>query len=197
MQLGKDRGGWEDGAVTMDRYSRWVVVCNRSRCCCGSSMCSLWCECPVGLAVPYPPPATSTLTLFLPFFRQDPIMSSSNSLQSAISFLQDPSIQDSPLNKKIAFLESKGLSRKEIEDAIRLSGGTPPTTGYNVANRSNGVPYNPAATGYNPYSPYGGYRLERQPYDWRDWFVMTTVGGAVGALMYTMARVGTLVSFAR
>lgn len=40
-------------------------------------------------------------------------------IQSAVKFLSDPKVQESPLNKRLAFLESKGLTQNEIDEALR------------------------------------------------------------------------------
>ena len=52
---------------------------------------------------------------------------SSDLMASAIKFLSDPQVQESPLEKRISFLESKGLSQAEIQKALAIvngSGGT-------------------------------------------------------------------------
>jgi peroxin-14 len=104
--------------------------------------------------------------------------SGSASVQSAVTFLRDPSVRDSPLSKKLAFLEAKGLSPQDIDAALRIAGGS--------SSSSAGV----GAGSYNAggYAPYPGQPGQRQP-DWRDWFIMATVGGAVGTVAYSLARV--------
>ncbi|CAJ0645021.1 6517_t:CDS:2 [Entrophospora sp. SA101] len=37
----------------------------------------------------------------------------------AVNFLKDPKVQSSPLQKRVAFLESKGLTSEEIEEALK------------------------------------------------------------------------------
>lgn len=95
---------------------------------------------------------------------------SSPNVASAVSFLRDPSVRDSPLSKKLAFLEAKGLSPQEIDAAMRMAGNTQqqPQQQYQYA------------------PPYAGQPRQT---DWRDWFIMATVGGAVGTLAYSLARV--------
>ncbi|TPX43196.1 hypothetical protein SeMB42_g04824 [Synchytrium endobioticum] len=44
-----------------------------------------------------------------------------DAVQSAVRFLKDPKVVASPLARKIAFLESKGLSSAEIEEAVSKS----------------------------------------------------------------------------
>lgn len=41
-----------------------------------------------------------------------------NEIQSAVRFLSDAKVQSAPLAKKVAFLESKGLTNEEIENAL-------------------------------------------------------------------------------
>lgn len=50
-------------------------------------------------------------------------------LNSADKFLRDPSVSSASLSKRVAFLESKGLTTLEIETAIQ-----------NANNETNGVP---------------------------------------------------------
>lgn len=95
--------------------------------------------------------------------------STSANVASAVSFLRDPSVRDSPLSKKLAFLESKGLSPQEIDAALRQSGNVPAFTTQQL--------------------PYGQPPLQQRQPDWRDWFIMATVGGAVGTVAYSLARV--------
>ena len=42
-------------------------------------------------------------------------------LDAAIKFLKDPKVSDAPLAKRVAFLESKGLTSHEIQTALQLS----------------------------------------------------------------------------
>ena len=44
-----------------------------------------------------------------------------NLISSASKFLSDEKVASTPLAKKIAFLESKGLNAQEIEEAMRRS----------------------------------------------------------------------------
>lgn len=40
-------------------------------------------------------------------------------LENAVKFLQDPQVRNSNISRRIEFLEKKGLSRAEIEEAMR------------------------------------------------------------------------------
>jgi len=89
-------------------------------------------------------------------------------IQSAVNFLRDPSIAASPLAKRIAFLEAKGLTPSEIEESIRLS---------NSPNQYDGrLPM------------YGSQQAFQQGKDWRDWFIMIVIGSGVGYLVTALAR---------
>lgn len=88
-------------------------------------------------------------------------------LSSAVSFLRDPSTASSPLAQRIAFLESKGLTPPEIEQALATaSGNAPSPQGYAAAGRAQ--------------------EFER---DWRDWFIMAVIGGTVGYVAVKLAKV--------
>jgi len=88
-------------------------------------------------------------------------------VQSAIHFLRDPNVASAPLNKKVQFLEAKGLSPSEISEALSSS----PVPGPSNA----------------PYYPYPG--PPHNAYDWRDWFIMTVVGGGLAYVGSALARV--------
>ncbi|KAA1081696.1 peroxisomal membrane protein pex14 [Puccinia graminis f. sp. tritici] len=91
-------------------------------------------------------------------------------VSSAVGFLQDPTVASSPLAKRIAFLESKGLTSSEIEEALRRAS-------------SLSTSQNAFAAGYR-----GPYQADRDATDWRDWFVMTVIGGGVGYLLINLAK---------
>lgn len=46
-------------------------------------------------------------------------------LDNAVKFLQDPQVRTSNISRQIEFLEKKGLSRAEIEEAMRRAGISP------------------------------------------------------------------------
>ncbi|GAA5887594.1 hypothetical protein JCM16303_001441 [Sporobolomyces ruberrimus] len=93
-------------------------------------------------------------------------------LSSAVSFLRDPSTASSPLAQRIAFLESKGLNQQEIEQAL---------------SAANGGPLMPQQQQFGGRRGAGrmGREFER---DWRDWFIMSVVGGGVGWLAIKLAQ---------
>ena len=105
-------------------------------------------------------------------------------VSSALTFLSDPKVQSSPLTKRLAFLESKGLTQEEITE---------------VLNRAN----NPQATTPTPstspplpqYAPYGnpyGQSPEPPARDWRDWFIMAVISSGVSYGLYFLAKVFSL-----
>ena len=91
-------------------------------------------------------------------------------IQSAVKFLKDPKVASSPLAKKIAFLESKGLSSEEIEEAVSRSNGgnsnttTTTTTTSSHVNNANVPAANPPLSGpytqQQPMVPYYGQALQ-------------------------------------
>jgi len=112
-------------------------------------------------------------------------------VQSAVNFLQDPSVSASPIENRIAFLQSKNLTQEEVDTALARAGGeTPPP-----ANYSNYAPQSQVAR--QPPPGYGGYQQNpwQQPpppevprRDWRDWFIMATVMGGVSYGLYVVAK---------
>ena len=86
-------------------------------------------------------------------------------IASAVSFLRDPSTAQSPLAQRIGFLESKGLTSQEIELAMQQAASQQQLNGTMMIRE-----------------------YER---DWRDWFIMTVVGGSVGYLAVKLAQVST------
>ncbi|KAJ7597112.1 hypothetical protein C8J56DRAFT_1011641 [Mycena floridula] len=76
-------------------------------------------------------------------------------IRQAVAFLADPQTQASTVEQRIQFLQAKGLTRPEIDEAFRQ-----------VSNYS--------ATPYKPqfYGP-------SQQWDWRDYFITAVVSGAV------------------
>lgn len=104
-------------------------------------------------------------------------MSRAPLISSAVAFLRDPSTANSPLAKRIQFLEAKGLTPQEIEQAFTASNSYQSPPNYNGNSSMNG----------------GSYPMRREfERDWRDWFIMGVVGGAVGFVAVKLAQVGTL-----
>ncbi|KAJ2030901.1 peroxisomal membrane protein pex14 [Coemansia sp. S610] len=110
-------------------------------------------------------------------------------IESAVRFLADPKVQSSTLAKKVSFLETKGLTNAEIEDALARAKSQHTTTSNGqqadgtVATRGSG----PApAYGYaqplaRPAAP------PRPPLDWKDYFIAAVVAGGLGYGLYMLA----------
>ncbi|KAF8585573.1 hypothetical protein K439DRAFT_1409943 [Ramaria rubella] len=107
-------------------------------------------------------------------------------LRNAISFLSDPKTQSSPLAKRIEFLESKGLTPSEIEDALRQS-----SANSNVL-ASQSSAQQPIAQYAPSYAPAPFTVLAQPPavpqLDWRDYFIMAVVSGGVMFGVISLAR---------
>ncbi|RHZ77925.1 hypothetical protein Glove_168g237 [Diversispora epigaea] len=118
-------------------------------------------------------------------------MSSSSSVrselvQSAVNFLQNPQVQSSPLQKRIAFLESKGLTANEIEEAIKLSKGG---GGGDVGNISVVGGVGGGQLQQVPAS-MGNMRVAPVPpkLDWRDFFVAAVLIGGISYAIIEIAK---------
>ncbi|KAI9693564.1 MAG: peroxisomal membrane protein pex14 [Bogoriella megaspora] len=119
-------------------------------------------------------------------------------ISSAITFLQDPSVASAPLDKRIAFLQSKNLTQEEIDLSLARAGqdasqsGTATPASSNSGYAYSQPPIRQAAP--PPYGPYqGGYWPQPPPpkppkRDWRDWFIMATVMGGVTYGLYFIAK---------
>lgn len=106
-------------------------------------------------------------------------------ITSAVSFLQDPTVQLSPVSKKVEFLASKGLNELEIEEAMKRV-NNPATTTTNTSTASSN---NNANTRSNALPPVDYYNPPTPPErSWKDYFIMatTTVG-----LSYGLYLIGT------
>lgn len=98
-------------------------------------------------------------------------------INSAVSFLQDPNVASSPLNKKIEFLESKGLNEHEIEEALKRA----KDPGSSQKSESS-VSYQSAP----PPVPYDYYGMAPPPPErtWKDYFIMATATAGVTYGLY-------------
>ncbi|KAL1978500.1 hypothetical protein VTN31DRAFT_1359 [Thermomyces dupontii] len=114
-------------------------------------------------------------------------------VSSAVNFLQDPSVTSSPLDKKIAFLQSKNLTQEEIDLALARAGEDvtrQSATAQQPSAQSSAVTRAAAPPGGYGIPPYGQWQPppELPKRDWRDWFIMATVTGGVGYALYTLAK---------
>ncbi|PYI20558.1 hypothetical protein BO99DRAFT_481072 [Aspergillus violaceofuscus CBS 115571] len=120
-------------------------------------------------------------------------------ISSAITFLQDPSVASSPFEKRVAFLQSKNLTKEEIDVALSRVGEDPAAAAAATSSSSyqpssqqavyRPPPPQPPAPGYG-YPPYGQWQPPPEPpkRDWRDWFIMATVVSGVGYGLYTITK---------
>ncbi|CAG8507776.1 3308_t:CDS:2 [Funneliformis mosseae] len=100
-------------------------------------------------------------------------------VQSAVNFLKDPQVKNSPLQKRVAFLESKGLSSEEIEEALKKVKDVSP----NVAPQ---IPPTPPSQG-------SGQVMITQPppvprMDWRDFFIAAVFVGGIGYAIVAVTK---------
>lgn len=100
-----------------------------------------------------------------------------NLVSSATSFLKDPKVQKAPLAKRIAFLESKGLTQEEIKEALSRADGNAPQSNEVVATSAGGpqLPPNPYMQIVQPPPRYLG---------WKDYFIGTAIIGGVSYALY-------------
>ncbi|KAJ5950686.1 uncharacterized protein N7479_009099 [Penicillium vulpinum] len=119
-------------------------------------------------------------------------------IASAVSFLQDPSVASSPIEKRVSFLQSKNLTQEEVDIALSRVGEDPSAAAAATASASPApsyssqpVPYRqpqpPQGYGYPPYNQWQP-PPELPKRDWRDWFIMATVVGGVGYGLYTVTK---------
>jgi hypothetical protein len=113
-------------------------------------------------------------------------------LASAVKFLQDPKVQASSLGKKVAFLESKGLTSEEIEEAMQRANGTAPAATAGSVSTAL-VPGQPQ----QQMMPYPGQQVMMAPpplppkYDWKDMFIAAVVAGGFSYGMWQVAKVNS------
>ena len=119
-------------------------------------------------------------------------------ITSAVSFLQDPTVSSSPVEKRVEFLKSKNLTQEEIDVALARASEDPSQT---APAASASTPYYPASqpSAYRRpppqnYGQYAGYPDWQPPppelprRDWRDWFIMATVVGGASYGLYVLAN---------
>ncbi|KAF2473286.1 uncharacterized protein BDR25DRAFT_302241 [Lindgomyces ingoldianus] len=114
---------------------------------------------------------------------------------SAVSFLQDPSVASAPLEKRIAFLQSKNLTQEEIDLSLARAAEDPSHSSSQTPQASTPSSYAyrqpPPPPAYGAYPP--GYWQQPPPpeppkRDWRDYFIMATVMGGVSYGLYFTAK---------
>ncbi|KAJ1940980.1 peroxisomal membrane protein pex14 [Linderina macrospora] len=107
-------------------------------------------------------------------------------IESAVRFLTDSKVASSTLAKKISFLETKGLTTSEIEDALsRAKNGA--SSSSSAAEHSAPPSAPQASYGYAqqmapPSAP------PRPRLDWKDYFIAAVVAGGLGYGLYVLAK---------
>lgn len=118
----------------------------------------------------------------------------SEMVNNAVSFLSDPSVSDTSLTKKIQFLEAKGMTNQEIQQALSIvqknnsnsveqqqmnATSTLPSVPFQVpAHHPNAVQY------YAPPPPPAPRTL-----DWKDYIIMgTTTAGLIYGTYQVISR---------
>ncbi|KAG0340434.1 peroxisomal membrane protein pex14 [Podila humilis] len=116
-------------------------------------------------------------------------------LASAVKFLQDPKVQSSSLGKKVAFLESKGLTSEEIEEAMARANGTSVTSTGPAGTQSPGAAPSPGQLVQHGYPPQGQIMVAGgvppplpAKYDWKDMFIAAVIAGGFGYGMWQVAK---------
>jgi peroxin-14 len=92
-------------------------------------------------------------------------------IRNAVSFLSDFSSQQAPLTQRVQFLEAKGLTGPEIEEAMKQA-----------ANQTSHAQPQPALQYQSSYygpPPYSGIPPPHQQWDWRDYFITAVVSGTI------------------
>ncbi|KAF9187827.1 peroxisomal membrane protein pex14 [Haplosporangium sp. Z 767] len=111
-------------------------------------------------------------------------------IASAVKFLQDPKVQASSLGKKVAFLESKGLTQQEIEEAMARANGT--STGAPAGTVAVAAPPVPAQYAALAHPGQGQVMMAPPPlppkYDWKDMFIAAVVAGGFSYGMWQIAK---------
>ncbi|CAO3598761.1 unnamed protein product [Absidia cylindrospora] len=104
-------------------------------------------------------------------------------ISSALNFLNDPKVQTAALTKKVSFLESKGMTAEEIEEAMARANGKAPSS-------------TSSAPGGHSYAQPNGVVLQTSPppvptrprYDWRDLFIAAVLAGGISYGVWTLAK---------
>ncbi|KAJ2780296.1 peroxisomal membrane protein pex14 [Coemansia javaensis] len=114
-------------------------------------------------------------------------------IDSAVRFLADPKVQSSTLAKKISFLESKGLTNAEIEDALaraRSAAQLQPQDPAAAAAGSSSSSDAAVATSYGYAQPMRPPPPPppRPPLDWKDYFIAAVVAGGLGYGLFMLAK---------
>ncbi|KAJ1965973.1 peroxisomal membrane protein pex14 [Dipsacomyces acuminosporus] len=118
-------------------------------------------------------------------------------IESAVRFLTDPKVQSSTLAKKISFLETKGLTNAEIEDALARAKNSSPSTAAAAATTTTTETSQQKQQQQDVAAPAPvyGYAQQMAPpppvrphLDWKDYFIAAVVAGGLGYGVYILAK---------
>ncbi|KAG2350442.1 hypothetical protein BDR05DRAFT_899421 [Suillus weaverae] len=87
-------------------------------------------------------------------------------VRNAVSFLSDFTTQQAPIAQRVQFLEAKGLTGPEIEEAMKQAA-------------SQTVRSQPTVQPYQTYGPAPYPSYPSQQWDWRDYFITAVISGSV------------------
>lgn len=102
-------------------------------------------------------------------------------ISNAIQFIQDPSVQSTPLTSRVAFLERKGLSNEEIDSVLaKLNLERPGKPSTPTATSSTYQPQQPTSITNGPPARLQKMALERS-FNWTKvlFYVALATGTAV------------------
>lgn len=110
-------------------------------------------------------------------------------IASAIAFLRESQVASAALAKKVDFLESKGLTNEEINEALKRVHED--SQGASTSTTTAG-PTSPTAFPSEYIPPRPNYMLQTPPpvprRDWKDYFVMATVSVGLAYGIYECTR---------
>ncbi|ODV70860.1 uncharacterized protein CYBJADRAFT_166849 [Cyberlindnera jadinii NRRL Y-1542] len=116
-------------------------------------------------------------------------------IANAVSFLKDAQVSSSPLEKKVEFLESKGLTKEEIEEAMKRSqesvDRSPPAQSSSGTQSSSGSEQGVQSYHQQAHSAPQYYTPAPPPVpekDWKDYFIMATATVGVGFALYEITK---------
>lgn len=113
-------------------------------------------------------------------------------VKNAVSFLNDPQVADTSLAKRVEFLESKELTKEEIEEALKRANAGEATTTDSTATTKRSPPPASSVPGYSGGGASMTQQFQAPPplpqRDWKDYFVMATVTAGIGYGIYEVAR---------
>ncbi|GME85565.1 unnamed protein product [Ambrosiozyma monospora] len=113
-------------------------------------------------------------------------------IKNAVEFLQDKTIADSSLTKKIQFIESKGLTEAEVEEAIhRAQNGDYTTPSSSAILTKQPESSTSTTTTTPPKPPVPDYYYAAPPLperDWKDYFIMATATAGVSYGLFQILK---------